>query len=162
MTKRLKRSNLQVSETLVNFIEKEALPNTDISPENFWDKFQLILDKFVPQNNKLLQVRTEMKNKIDNFYKQNIGKKIDHDEYVNFLKKINYIVPVGDDFKITTQNVITLDGVRAKNEFGWWLIRASNTEEAIVIRYEGRSQKDKDSLLIEVKKRLKNEGLAWE
>ncbi|MDC1356264.1 phosphomannomutase/phosphoglucomutase [Pseudomonadota bacterium] len=60
------------------------------------------------------------------------------------------------------QNVITLDGVRAKNEFGWWLIRASNTEEAIVIRFEGRSQKDKDLLLIEVKKRLKNEGLTWE
>jgi phosphomannomutase/phosphoglucomutase len=60
------------------------------------------------------------------------------------------------------QNVITLDGVRAKNEFGWWLIRASNTEEAIVIRFEGKSQKDKNSLLIEVKKRLKNEGLTWE
>ena len=105
MTKRLKRSNLQVSEILVNFIEEEALPNTDISPEIFWAKFQLILDKFVPQNNKLLQIRTEMKNKIDNFYKQNIGKTIDHNEYVNFLKKVNYIVPVGDDFKITTQNV---------------------------------------------------------
>ncbi|MDC1356263.1 malate synthase G [Pseudomonadota bacterium] len=105
MTKRLKRRNLQVSETLVNFIEEEALPNTDISPEIFWAKFQLILDRFIPQNNKLLQVRTEMKNKIDNFYKQNVGKTIDHDEYVNFLKKINYIVPVGDDFKITTQNV---------------------------------------------------------
>ena len=60
------------------------------------------------------------------------------------------------------QNVITLDGVRAKNEFGWWLIRASNTEEAIVIRFEGRSKKNKDSLSIEVKKRLKNEGLTWE
>ncbi len=60
------------------------------------------------------------------------------------------------------ENVITLDGVRAKNKFGWWLIRASNTEEAIVIRFEGKSQDDKDSLLIEVKKRLKNEGLAWE
>jgi phosphomannomutase len=60
------------------------------------------------------------------------------------------------------ENVITLDGVRAKNKFGWWLIRASNTEEAIVIRFEGKSQNDKDSLLIEVKKRLKNEGLALE
>ena len=105
MTKRLKRSNLQVSETLVNFIEKEALPNTDISPENFWDKFQLILDQFVPQNKDLLQIRTEMKNKIDNFYKKNSGKIVDHDEYVSFLKKINYIIPVGDDFRITTQNV---------------------------------------------------------
>jgi phosphomannomutase len=60
------------------------------------------------------------------------------------------------------ENVITLDGVRAKNEMGWWLIRASNTEEAIVIRFEGKSQKDQDALLIEVKERLKKEGLTWE
>ena len=35
MTKRLNRSNLQVSETLVNFIENDALPNTNISSERF-------------------------------------------------------------------------------------------------------------------------------
>ena len=105
MTKRLNRSNLQVSETLVNFIEKEALPNTNIDSENFWIKFESILQKFVPQNKKLLQIRAEMKNQIDDFYKQNNGNTIDHEEYMNFLKKINYIVPVGDDFKITTQNV---------------------------------------------------------
>ncbi|MDC1375538.1 malate synthase G [bacterium] len=105
MTKRLNRGNLKVSETLINFIEKEALPNTNINAEIFWNKFELILNKFVPQNKKLLLIRTKMKNQIDDFYKQNTGKTIDHDEYVNFLKKINYIVPVGDDFKITTQNV---------------------------------------------------------
>ena len=60
------------------------------------------------------------------------------------------------------QNVITLDGIRAKNKFGWWLIRASNTEEAIIIRVEGYSQEDKNLLLIEVKKRLENEGFTWE
>ena len=63
---------------------------------------------------------------------------------------------------INPENVITLDGVRAKNEMGWWLIRASNTEEAIVVRFEGKSEKDQDKLLIEVKERLKNEGLTWE
>ena len=60
------------------------------------------------------------------------------------------------------ENVITLDGVRAKNEMGWWLIRASNTEEAIVVRFEGKSEKGQGKLLMEVKERLKNEGLTWE
>ena len=60
------------------------------------------------------------------------------------------------------ENVITLDGVRAKNEMGWWLIRASNTEEAIVVRFEGESEKGQGKLLMEVKERLKNEGLTWE
>ena len=35
MTKRLDRGNLQVAEILVDFIEKEALPNTNINAENF-------------------------------------------------------------------------------------------------------------------------------
>ena len=59
-------------------------------------------------------------------------------------------------------NVITFDGIRAQNKYGWWLIRASNTEAAIIVRFEGTSQKNKDSLLLEVQKRLKNEGLTLE
>ena len=105
MTIRLKRGTLQVSEILANFIEKEALPGTNISSEIFWDGLQDILDKFVPENNKLLQIRNEMKRQIDGFYKKNSGKEVSHDEYINFLKEINYIVPQGDDFKIETQNV---------------------------------------------------------
>ena len=50
MTKRLDRSNLQVAETLVDFIEKEALPNTNINAELFWNKFEAVLNKFAPQN----------------------------------------------------------------------------------------------------------------
>jgi len=105
MTIRLKRGTLQVSEILANFIEKEALPGTNISSEIFWDGLQDILDKFVPENNKLLQIRNEMKRQIDGFYKKNSGKEVSHDEYINFLKEINYIVPQGDDFKIETHNV---------------------------------------------------------
>ena len=41
------------------------------------------------------------------------------------------------------ENITIIDGVRAKNNFGWWLIRASNTEEALIIRFEGKSIKDK-------------------
>ena len=105
MNKRLNRSNLQVSEVLVHFIENEALVKTDISAEIFWNKFEKILDKFAPQNKDLLETRSSMKNSIDQFYKENTGKKINPDDYINFLKKINYIVPVGNDFKVNTQNV---------------------------------------------------------
>ncbi len=105
MTKRLNRGNLQVSETLVNFIEKEALPNTNINAENFWNKFELILDRFVPQNKKLLQIRSKMKKQIDDFYIEKSGNAFNQDEYISFLKKINYIVPVGENFNIETQNV---------------------------------------------------------
>ena len=105
MTKRLNRSNLQISETLVNFIENEALPNTNVSAERFWNKLELILNQFVPLNQKLLETRSIMKNQIDSFYLENTGKTINQDQYINFLRKINYIVPVGNNFTIETQNV---------------------------------------------------------
>ena len=60
------------------------------------------------------------------------------------------------------ENITIIDGVRAKNNFGWWLIRASNTEEALIIRFEGKSDEDKKELFSEVQKRLKEEGLALE
>ena len=47
MTKRLKRGNLQVSQILVNFIENEALPDTNISTDIFWEKLETILDQFL-------------------------------------------------------------------------------------------------------------------
>ena len=56
MAKRLNRSNLQVSETLVNFIENEALPNTNVSAERFWNKLELILDHFAPLNLSLIHI----------------------------------------------------------------------------------------------------------
>ena len=105
MTNRIKRGNLNVAEILINFIENEALPGTNISADRFWDKLEKILDKFVPENNRLLQVRAEIKSQINDFYKENSGRDIPHDEYINFLKKINYIVPQGENFKIETENV---------------------------------------------------------
>ena len=105
MAKRLNRSNLKVSETLVNFIENDALPNTDVSAERFWNKLELILDHFAPLNKKLLETRSEIKKQIDTFYIENSGKTVDQSVYINFLKKINYIVPIGNDFTIETQNV---------------------------------------------------------
>ena len=105
MSNRLNRSNLQVSEALVKFIENEALPNTGVNSEVFWSELEAILDKFVPQNKALLQKRKSFKNKIDDFYKTNKGKKIIPDDYIKFLKDINYIVPVGSDFQINTKNV---------------------------------------------------------
>ncbi len=105
MIKRLRRGTLQVSEILVNFIEEEALPDTNISPNRFWEKFESILNQFVPINKSLLQTRNVMKSKIDEFYIVNSGKEINEEKYINFLKKINYIIPEGDKFQINTKNV---------------------------------------------------------
>ena len=46
--------------------------------------------------------------------------------------------PIGPN-KFIVREVVTIDGVRAIFEDGWGLIRASNTQPALVLRFEARS-----------------------
>lgn len=52
-----------------------------------------------------------------------------------------------------------IDGVRVSTDKGWWLIRASNTEEQIMARAEAQSEKQLDLLLDDVEKYLKKAGV---
>ena len=47
--------------------------------------------------------------------------------------------PVGAS-NLTMRELVTIDGVRAIFEDGWGLIRASNTQPALVLRFEAPSQ----------------------
>ena len=38
------------------------------------------------------------------------------------------------------KNIIDIDGVRVINDDGWWLLRASNTQPALVIRCESSTE----------------------
>ena len=49
--------------------------------------------------------------------------------------------------------VIDIDGVRVSTADGWWLVRASNTEAALVVRAEGRD----DAALARVREHLERE-----
>jgi phosphomannomutase/phosphoglucomutase len=47
--------------------------------------------------------------------------------------------------------VIDIDGVRAIYPRGWGLVRASNTQEVLVLRFEGDTEKDMENIETEVK-----------
>ena len=49
------------------------------------------------------------------------------------------------------KEVIYIDGIRVNFSYGWWLIRASNTQPAIIIRCEANSKKNLVNLTNEVK-----------
>jgi phosphomannomutase len=51
-------------------------------------------------------------------------------------------------------NVNTIDGVRVLNQDGWWLLRASNTQAALVARCESQSEEGLKRLEEELEKRL--------
>ena len=42
--------------------------------------------------------------------------------------------------KKEVKKIINIDGVRVSEKDGWWLLRASNTQPAIVLRCESLSQ----------------------
>ena len=58
--KYLNIQNLSVSEDLYNFINKEALPETDISEKNFWSGISKVAHELTPINKKLLSVRKKL------------------------------------------------------------------------------------------------------
>ena len=105
MSERITHGSLKVSQELDNFLTDELLPGLDISPDAFWESFERVLDEFGPRNKKLLAKRTEIQKTIDNWHISKKGSLHNHDEYVNFLKEIGYLLEEGDDFEITTQNV---------------------------------------------------------
>ena len=58
-------------------------------------------------------------------------------------------------------NVNAIDGVRVRSADGWWLIRASNTEAALVARAESGSAAGLEQLIDEIESTLKAAGLEW-
>ena len=105
MSERITHGSLKVSQELDNFLTDELLPGLDINTDAFWGSFERVLDEFGPRNKELLAKRTEIQKTIDNWHISKKGSPHSHDEYVNFLKEIGYLLEEGDDFEITTQNV---------------------------------------------------------
>jgi phosphomannomutase / phosphoglucomutase len=52
--------------------------------------------------------------------------------------------------------VVDIDGVKVYTDEGWFLIRASNTQPALIVRAEGKSEEDLNALKAEIEKQLNN------
>ena len=98
-------NNLSVSESLLDFVNKELLPGTIIKKESFWNGFDKYVHELAPKNKELLEIREKLQRKIDDWHKDRKGEKFDIKKYTEFLKKIGYLIKTGPDFKIKTKNV---------------------------------------------------------
>ena len=97
--------NIKISSTLLNFINTEAIPETNIKIPDFWRAFDKAVHELAPINKKLIKKRTDIQKKIDDWNKLKKNQHFKLEEYVTFLKSIGYIVEEKEDFKITTSNV---------------------------------------------------------
>ncbi|MEN8198334.1 MAG: phosphomannomutase, partial [Pseudomonadota bacterium] len=52
-----------------------------------------------------------------------------------------------------------IDGVRVTNADGWWLLRASNTQNALVVRCEAADERALEGLKEQVRGQLRASGL---
>jgi phosphomannomutase/phosphoglucomutase len=63
--------------------------------------------------------------------------------------------PIGQA-KLTLRDLVTIDGIRAIFQDGWGLIRASNTQPALVLRFEASSQQHLDAIRSTVEHELES------
>ncbi|WP_166255588.1 malate synthase G [Marinobacter salicampi] len=105
MTERVQVGGLQVAKTLFDFINKEAIPGTGVDSDKFWSELDATIHELAPRNRDLLAKRDEIQSKMDAWYRDRKGQKLNMEEYKNFLAEIGYLVEEPTDFKISTSNV---------------------------------------------------------
>jgi malate synthase len=103
--KKIKKGNLTINSVLLEFVNQEVLPEIGIDAEDFWNKFDLAIHELAPINKALIEKREKIQKQIDEWHLTNKNKKLNQNEYITFLKSINYIVEEKEDFQISTRNV---------------------------------------------------------
>jgi len=99
-----KAGQLWVANELYDFIEKEALPGTNVDSNEFWTHFSAIVRDFSPKNKLLLEKREELQRKIHEWHIANRGN-FDPASYKAFLVEIGYLEPEVEDFQIGTEGI---------------------------------------------------------
>ena len=79
---------------------------------------------------------------------------------VDESRKFAVIEEVLDRLQAEGAEVNRTDGARVNTPDGWWLLRASNTQDVLVARAEAKSQEGLDRLLAQIDAQLAASGLA--
>ena len=98
-------SELTISPIFAQFVEDELLPAIGIDPGTFWSGLESVIADLTPLNRALLEKRHEIQQAIDDWHDARRSAAWNHDEYIEFLKEIGYLVPESEPFTIETENV---------------------------------------------------------
>lgn len=104
MTSYTKVGKLQIAMELLDFIEAEALPDSGVSSQQFWDGLERIAREFMSRNKELLARRDELQHQIDAWHRAQSGA-LSLKTYKEFLQGIGYLEPEPQSFAITTNQV---------------------------------------------------------
>lgn len=97
------KGKLKIAAELYHFIQKEALPQTELDEESFWEGLTELVHDLTPKNEALLRKRDLLQQQINTFHKQQPS--FTPESYKNFLTEIGYLEQEVPDFEVTTENV---------------------------------------------------------
>ena len=103
--KRVTIGSLSIDPSLEALVREEIIPGLGLDAKDFWNSFSHILNDLTPRNRELLEKRDRIQQQIDDWHLNRKGKPHDPQAYQEFLRSIDYLVPEGPDFKITTTGV---------------------------------------------------------
>ena len=96
---------LSVDPVFHRFVTNELLPATGVASDTFWGGLERIVSELTEENRRLLAIRDDLQQQIDDWHVAREGQALDHDEYVAFLRSIGYLHEPGDSFSIETSGV---------------------------------------------------------
>ena len=94
-----------MAKVLDDLVNDRVSPGTGIAPDAFWAGLESIVAELGPKVHALLRKRDELQAEIDAWHKARAGRSFDAAAYRQFLQDIGYLVPEGEEFAITTENV---------------------------------------------------------
>ena len=100
-----KAGRLQVASELKKFFDEEVAPRADLAPDSFWEGFSALVERFQPENRRLLGVRAELQEQIDNWHRDHPPGTLDARSYKSLLEEIGYLRPTGEDFEVEVSRV---------------------------------------------------------
>ena len=68
---------LSIASQLLDFVNNELLPGTNVVKDNFWNGLDKYAHELAPKNRKLIEFRENLQKKIDVWHRDRKGEKID-------------------------------------------------------------------------------------
>ena len=89
------------------------------------------------------------------FINPEIQLEVKEEDKLSVISELKEALKNKSELKNGLARILEIDGVRAEYKNGWWLVRPSNTQNAIIIRYEGDSKESLNQI-----KEILNQALA--
>jgi len=82
---------LRIDPVFHRFVESELLPAIGMDATRFWQGVEAIFSELSPVNQRLLETRVELQQKIDTWHKERRDTAWQQDDYEFFLREIGYL-----------------------------------------------------------------------